>query len=109
LVVRRARSSSPNSAIAWLVTLPLERALGCFRLVADEAEIEDVQEVLRGSVIDSRLRKSAYGSPAKRSSMGHWLALPKWSEIVLAEKPGLAAAGRSSRRPSTVYTPDKTR
>ena len=53
-MVRRARSSSSNSAIAWLVTLPLERALGCFRLVADEAEIDDVQEVLRGSVIDEQ-------------------------------------------------------
>src|SRR5215510_6381019 len=37
-----------------LVTLPLERALGCLRLVADEAEIEHVQKVLRGSVIDEQ-------------------------------------------------------
>src|SRR5262249_7351994 len=37
-----------------LVTLPLERALGCLRLVADDAEIEDVQNVLRGSVIDEQ-------------------------------------------------------
>jgi RNA polymerase-interacting CarD/CdnL/TRCF family regulator len=36
------------------VTLPLERALGCLRLVADEAEIEDVQKVLRGPVIDEQ-------------------------------------------------------
>ena len=36
------------------VTLPLERALGCLRLVADEAEIEDMQKVLRGSVSDEQ-------------------------------------------------------
>jgi RNA polymerase-interacting CarD/CdnL/TRCF family regulator len=36
------------------VTLPLERALACLRLVADEGEIEDVQKVLRGSVIDEQ-------------------------------------------------------
>src|SRR5262245_6030952 len=36
------------------VTLPLERALGCLRLVAGKAEIEAVQMVLRGSVIDEQ-------------------------------------------------------
>jgi len=36
------------------VTLPLERALGCLRLVAGDAEIEDVQRILRGSVIDEQ-------------------------------------------------------
>src|SRR5262245_57976992 len=34
------------------VTLPLERALGCLRLVADRGAIEAVQRILRGSVID---------------------------------------------------------
>jgi RNA polymerase-interacting CarD/CdnL/TRCF family regulator len=37
------------------VTLPLERALGCLRLVAGEAEIEDVRDVLRGSVVDEQV------------------------------------------------------
>jgi RNA polymerase-interacting CarD/CdnL/TRCF family regulator len=37
-----------------LVTLPLERALGCLRRVADQAELEDVQRILRGSVIDEQ-------------------------------------------------------
>jgi RNA polymerase-interacting CarD/CdnL/TRCF family regulator len=36
------------------VTLPLERALGCLRLVADQGEIEAVQRILRGSVIDEQ-------------------------------------------------------
>jgi RNA polymerase-interacting CarD/CdnL/TRCF family regulator len=36
------------------VTLPLERALGCLRLVADQGEIEAVQRILRGSVVDEQ-------------------------------------------------------
>src|SRR5215471_11773457 len=54
LVAQSARSWSSNSAMALLVTLPLERALGCLRLVADQAELEVVQRILRGSVIDEQ-------------------------------------------------------
>ena len=36
------------------VTLPLERALGCLRLVADQGAIDHVERILRGSVIDEQ-------------------------------------------------------
>jgi RNA polymerase-interacting CarD/CdnL/TRCF family regulator len=37
------------------VTLPLERALGCLRLVAGETELDDVRNVLRASVVDEQV------------------------------------------------------
>ena len=87
-----------------LVTLPLERALGCLRLVADQAELEVVQRILRGSVIDEQAWQKRLRVAREKVSMGHRSVLPKASGIAHAEKRGLAAAGRGSRRPSMVFT-----
>src|SRR5262249_2391722 len=67
-----------------LVTLPLERALGGLRLVADDAEIEDVQNGLRGSVIDEQAWQ-------KRLRVGH-------EKVAAGTAVGLAEVVRDSAR-----------